>query len=336
MQASTTKKHWRSRARRFGSPLDRVIAAVTTGTMALFGAVAVSSPAFAGPDDPIAIPDSALQSCINGAIDPTRDAAEDVTESEAAGITYLLCDSQGVRSLIGIEHLTGLKTLTLNHNQIEDLTAFSGMSAPLEVLMLGYNQIEDFTPLSGLTSLVALDLGVNSIQDLSLVAGLTSLEDLWLGGNQIEDLSPVTGLTSLQRVDLDDNQILDLSPLAGKALTSFTAEDQIVDIGDVAVDEATGNPVVDRSGDPVALSDLYDASSNTFTPRTLGAGTVTWDDGNKFTGTLEFTTVDSSVNHVAFTDANLRACVNHAIDPARDAGEDVTETEAASHRTYLC
>ena len=99
------------------------------------------------------------------------------------------------------------------------------------------------------------------------------------------------------------------------------------------VDEAAANPVTDRDGDPVALDDLYDTGANTFTPTALGAGSIGWDDGNDFTGTLSFTAVEQAVL-ITMPDDALRACVNAEL--GQTPTDPITEAQAATVTTVDC
>ena len=125
-----------------------------------------------------------------------------------------------IRSIVGIQNLTGLTFLSLNQNSITDISALSGLTS-LTTLYLHENFITDITPLSGLTSLTTLQLGHNPITDITPLSGLTSLTILGLDGNRfITDISALSGLTSLTHLNLDRNSIIDISALSG--LTSLT------------------------------------------------------------------------------------------------------------------
>ncbi|MGN0639325.1 MAG: leucine-rich repeat domain-containing protein [Oscillospiraceae bacterium] len=137
-----------------------------------------------------------------------------------------------VSPFAGLKNLTGLH-LTANH--ISDITPLAGLTN-LAWLDLFDNQITDFTPLSGLTNLTSLSLGSNQISDITPLAGLTNLTDLNLGGNQLSDISALSGLTNLTYLYLWNNQISDISPLARfKNLTRLDLEaNQISDISALA------------------------------------------------------------------------------------------------------
>ena len=126
---------------------------------------------------------------------------------------------QAVESLVGVQNLTGLTSLTLSDHSISDLSALSGLTS-LTHLDLWVNSISDISALSGLTGLTYLDLAGNSITDISALSGLTNLKELVLGSNSITDIGALSGLTSLTVLRLFNNSISDISALSG--LTGLT------------------------------------------------------------------------------------------------------------------
>jgi len=100
----------------------------------------------------------------------------------------------------------------LIHNQISDVTAFSGLTK-LKSLLLSHNQISDISGLSGLMNLTELRLIHNQISDISSLAELTNLRCLHLGNNQISDISALAELTNLRELFLYQNHISDISAL---------------------------------------------------------------------------------------------------------------------------
>ncbi|MCH7565746.1 MAG: leucine-rich repeat domain-containing protein, partial [Gemmatimonadetes bacterium] len=144
----------------------------------------------------------------------------DLTCGLISGLTDLGANSRGIVSLVGIQNLTSLRVLQLDHNSISDISSLSGLTR-LVSLLLFHNSITDISAVSGLTSLVTLSLSFNSITDISAVSGLTSLRFLILGTNSITDISAVRGLTSLRVLQLEANSISDVSSLSG--LTSLVS-----------------------------------------------------------------------------------------------------------------
>ncbi len=135
-----------------------------------------------------------------------------------------------------LKYLTGLETLKLSGNQIQDLSPLEGL-IHLKTLELAENDADDLAALAGMKELVHLDLAHNPISDLSPLQGLSKLEWLdcsnhgsgWMGDTRIDypidqlnrfaqglitDASPLSGLTGLKVLRLGGNPIHSLAPLA--------------------------------------------------------------------------------------------------------------------------
>lgn len=108
-----------------------------------------------------------------------------VTEDDMKSLRSLeLPANAHIKSLQGLEYALNLTSLSVQSNQIEDLT-----------------------PLSRLTQLETLNLYGNRISDLSPLVSLTELKRLYVSRNSIADLSPLISIPSLQYVDLTANLI---------------------------------------------------------------------------------------------------------------------------------
>jgi internalin A len=84
---------------------------------------------------------------------------------------------QKVESLVGVQNLTGLMSLSLWGHSVSDVNALAGLTS-LTHLDLWVNSISDIGPLSGLTALTYLDLTGNAITDISAISALRQLTDL--------------------------------------------------------------------------------------------------------------------------------------------------------------
>jgi Leucine-rich repeat (LRR) protein len=156
------------------------------------------------PSDPLNFPvpitfnsftDSELLSCIE----------EQVTNAGhlyVSQVDYLYCDYRGIKSLEGMDIFINLRQLSVNENEISDVSSLSGLTA-LDNLNLGNNAISDLSPLSGLPLLESLDLYSNGISDLTGLTDLPSLYNLNLGNNNILDLSPLANLSSNSNLNID-------------------------------------------------------------------------------------------------------------------------------------
>ena len=115
-------------------------------------------------------------------------------------------------SLAGIENLTSLESLSLQHNHLVDITPLSTLTG-LKQLSLGWNDISDITPLSGLNNLQTLGLWGNDISDISALAEMESLYYLDISDNVVSDISVVSGMPHLSELWMYENEITDLSPV---------------------------------------------------------------------------------------------------------------------------
>ena len=117
-----------------------------------------------------------------------------------------------VTKLPSVAGLKGLKFLHITDCAISDISGLEELTQ-LETLSLQHNSISDLSPLTTLKNLTHLHLNSNVISDISHLIGLTRLEELRLDNNLISDVSPLAGLTNLKRLNLRNNAISDFSPL---------------------------------------------------------------------------------------------------------------------------
>ncbi|MFA6159128.1 MAG: leucine-rich repeat domain-containing protein [Candidatus Paceibacterota bacterium] len=117
-----------------------------------------------------------------------------------------------------IGHLSRLRGLHLDSNQLACLPSEMGQLSSLQSLNLSHNQLKSLPPEIGrLSSLQGLYLGDNQLTSLPPVMGrLSSLQGLYLEGNRLTSLPPEIGLlSSLQRLYLRNNQLTSLPPEIG-------------------------------------------------------------------------------------------------------------------------
>jgi hypothetical protein len=204
--------------------------------------------------------DEALQGCVREHLGLESD--HELVPGDVGALAHLDCPDDAIADLKGLEHFTGLQTLTLWENDVTDIT-----------------------PLADLTSLTWLQLGHNDIRDLSPLAGLTQLQRLGLAVNDVTDVSPLAGLDQLVWLNLDRNDLLDntLGALCDlDALTWVTVEHNYIDeldeldcLGDADVFHDYQDDPEDRSSEANPLSAIAPVNGN-------GAGTlvpVATDDG---------------------------------------------------------
>ena len=147
-----------------------------------------------------------------------------INKGELAELKYLEYDlnlatpiHERISNLTGLEHATGLITLSLIYNNITDITPLAQLTQ-LTTLNLKGNNISDITPIKGLSKLSTLILERNEISDIMAVSDLTHLKTLSFGnnyntGNHIDDITPLSNLVQLQVLRLAYNNISDISPL---------------------------------------------------------------------------------------------------------------------------
>jgi len=159
----------------------------------------------------VTFPDPNLETAIREAIGkPTGD----IYQSDLVGLTGLDASSRGIVNLTGLEHCTSLNWLSLNNNQISDISPLSNLTNLGGWLNLHNNKISDISPLSNLTILWSLHLEFNQISDVSPLANLNHLDLLWIFENRISDISPLSNLANLKTLAISWNAITDISPLS--------------------------------------------------------------------------------------------------------------------------
>ena len=126
-----------------------------------------------------------------------------------------------------------LTVLGLNHNEVSDLTAFTGLDK-LEVLSVYRNNLVDFNGIQNLPSLKVVEAAENHIThfpDLSSLKHLeiiqaqhsvltnlhglenSTIQRLYLCDNKLVDISAIATMKNLWLLDVSKNKLLDLTPL---------------------------------------------------------------------------------------------------------------------------
>ncbi|TYV60625.1 InlB B-repeat-containing protein [Listeria monocytogenes] len=220
----------------------------------------------------VIFPDAALAEVIRNTLG--KSSVDDVvTQAELDTITRVSAPSKGVVDISGVENLTRVGWLTLNNNEISDLS-------PVKDLKNLYNlqlnncrlSVSDLSSISNLTSLTSLYLGDNDISELSLLANLTALEWLSLENNEISDLSSISNLRQLVYLNLNNNEISDVSPLKRLSnLNSLHIINQSLVLPSVTWNNPLNvtNSIKDVQGNLIAPSSI--SNKGTYT-----AQTITW------------------------------------------------------------
>lgn len=107
---------------------------------------------------------------------------------------HLDLSGKQLTDISALKTLKGINFLSLESNQISDISILSEIEWECPTLMLGNNKIKDISVLAKIPDLYALSLSDNLITDVSALEKMCSLEGLDLSGNQITDLGPLVNL----------------------------------------------------------------------------------------------------------------------------------------------
>ena len=211
-------------------------------------------------DDPVSIPDTGLRAVIEDSLDKASGAA--ITRAEMATLTRLIAPNKTIRDLTGLEFATGLDTLDLSDNNIEDIEPLvnnAGLGTGAAIDLRG-------NPLSAqshdvhipaleargvsvqVTPSVSIpDAGLRAVIEDSLNkasgsaitrAEMATLTRLVAPNKTIRDLTGLEFATGLDTLDLSDNNIEDIEPLVNNA-----------GLGAGAAIDLRGNPLSAQSHD---------------------------------------------------------------------------------------
>ena len=167
---------------------------------------------------PVQIPDSEFKAWLVSKYD--ADGSSEIELAEIPSVTEIVLQSDGIRSLEGIEWFSNLEKLVcqgLSAGQLENLD-LSG-SPRLTYLDVSDNNLSSLD-LSGCPNLKTLDCGGNHLRALEL-AGNQALEYLDCRGNELESLD-LTDNHSLQAIHADGNRLTSLKTPRSEALAELT------------------------------------------------------------------------------------------------------------------
>ncbi|MBN8883977.1 MAG: hypothetical protein J0H73_16930, partial [Salana multivorans] len=196
--------------------LSRSIGTLVAGGTVLAASVLSAPAALAIPDaDTPLVFSPGLQACINGNL--SRTAGVDITEWDLEMLLggTVRCDSRYDLSdgLTGVEHLTGVYSLTFSESRITDLGPLA--NAP-HLTILQLDRAGTFTSIEPLRTLTAMDTLVlrgHQLEDLSVVQNMPDLVELTLEDAGTTSLEGLTGHPALQILELSDSQIDDVAPI---------------------------------------------------------------------------------------------------------------------------
>ena len=209
---------------------------------------------------------------------------EEIMLSDLWEMTSLSVCDFGVQTIEDLSALRNLQYLTLDYNEISDLSPLSSLQK-LQSISVAGNQIEDLSPLASLEQLRFVNASYNLVTDASHLQNLAALSQIWLDGNPLTLTAPdgsnsldwVSNLPNLQSLHLcgiglsdcsflencyeltdlalSENRISDLSAIRRldklKSLyladNRFSSLDEISGLTGLKQLEIAGNPVVDLS-----------------------------------------------------------------------------------------
>ena len=138
-------------------------------------------------------------------------------------LTMLDCSNTNIKSLDGIQFLTGLRELDCSNNDnLSSLEYIAGL-VNLESVNCGNTMVKSLAPLTYLKKLRRLDAHYCTINKLGTIGELKSLTHLDLSENQsLFSLEGMQKLTQLAEFNCSETNISDLTPLSNiKTLESL-------------------------------------------------------------------------------------------------------------------
>ena len=120
----------------------------------------------------------------------------------------------GLTSLKGVEHLTNLRTFSVQLDDIKSVEPLSGLTKLKLVTIVGCDDLENIEPLKTLVNLVYLDVAENGLKSFKGIENLPNLKSISLLENDLpkELDDQIWSILDPEREDQDvmDKQIVDL------------------------------------------------------------------------------------------------------------------------------
>ena len=121
-------------------------------------------------------------------------------------------DNAGINTLLPIQKMDRIRTLTLINCRISDLSPIKTVATIL-YLDCSKNPLKDLLPLTGLNNLKRLVLENTGVSDLEPLATMASIEYLNLAGTQVKELDDIEKYVILKQLDISSTAISSLKPV---------------------------------------------------------------------------------------------------------------------------
>ena len=121
-------------------------------------------------------------------------------------------DNAGINTLLPIQKMDRIKTLTLINCRISDLSPIKTVATILH-LDCSKNPLKDLLPLTGLINLQKLILENTGVSDLEPLATMPNIEYLNLAGTQVKELDDIEKYVFLKQLDISSTAISSLKPV---------------------------------------------------------------------------------------------------------------------------
>lgn len=260
---------------------------------------------------PIHFPDPVLQQAIIKVLQTSYNQNIQENSNITAGQMELLkvldVSNLGIKDLTGLQYAKNLLDLNISGNAIQDISVISSLTN-LVVLAAHHNHIEDITALTNITNLVSLELQNNRISNINSLRRLTNIANLNLSHNRISNINPLHDLKGYANIR---EQTITIPQL------ELTMKDEVVENilktpygSDLQLQ--VGNNVPKWWQISPTINDGIHFSNITATEELKGIDILFSYDSLEFNGTIEFTTIVTSIineNVVDIPDSALRTAI---------------------------
>lgn len=139
---------------------------------------------------------------------PTPEQLQSIVDIEE----IVIAPENAVHSLEPLSMMAFLRELTVNNNQINDLSPLTDKEY-MEVLSVSGNPVDNITPLSGLHALKSLNLENTQVSDLTPIESLKNIKVLNIGGTSVRNLKPLTNFNALEDLSIVNTNVKSVMPI---------------------------------------------------------------------------------------------------------------------------